>query len=154
RLDARPRPARLPPTRAGTRPGPALPARLRPLRAPDHALRRVPGPGAPRVPPSLLPAAALARAPPLRRRPRRLVTGLLLARLADAVRRRGGEGPHPPLRRPAARRVRALGARAHALLPLRVEHDLALVRLGGRLPRLPVCASLGGRTGRHARCRQ
>src|SRR5205085_10786426 len=99
----------------------------------------------------LLPAAALARAAPLRRRPRRLAAAPLLARDDDVVRRLRGEGAEPAFRRPAVRRLRALGPAARALLPLRVEHAAALVRVRSCLLHVPVRAAVGGGARRAAR---
>src|SRR5206468_5910661 len=123
RLDARPGVARLPRPRARAAAGAAVSRRLRAVRAADHALRRVPRSRPPRLAASLLPPAALARAPPLRRRARGLAPGSVLARLDAVVRRRRRQGAQPPLRRAAARRLRTLGATAPALLPLRDQHD-------------------------------
>src|SRR5205814_2815439 len=49
-----------------------------------------------------------------------------------------------PLRRAAGARLRALAAPARALLPLRGDDALALVRRRLPLPGLPGCAALGG----------
>src|SRR5581483_2917844 len=103
---------------------------------------------------AVLPAAALARAPPLRGGARGMAAGALLARHDALVRLGGGEDPEPALRRAALRRLRALAPEPRPLLPVRVEHARALLRVRGRLLRVSVGTAVGGRACQAPRRRQ